>query len=535
MADAREDELAVPVSVPPTRVRWARQAIRLTLPYPALLLVAASPFGGVDTAVVSSAIAVAYAALALARWRPGRLLASLFACLTMPYTLYPLAGFAGLLSVLPVLPLLFDALSRNAVPGRDARRSASPTPLASSLALALAGVGLFAAFVGSEVLLASCGLVALALGIASAVAVLSLGREPLEAAAETITVVAGHPVQTHVRVGSSTGIWGWVRVLDAGMASRVTPQVFRVGAEPASLALDVTPTLSGPSRVQLEVVLIDRWGLMSVSRTVHAVSLEVVPRTRGAERVARLFLQGAVGAGGLTGTELSGVVRRFLTGMRGVEYQSSRLYAPGDRLHDIDWKHTARLERLTTKEYAQDASSAGIIAVSLLAGNADEADRLAFELLSAALAVARLAFSARVVSYGRSEYELSATLGDRALVRESLDVMRRIVVAPAARRVLRVAGVQRVAGAKARLEGVSAPAAVRMRELLGLEERAVRRAVESSPLTLALARAGRQATAGWLVVISTLRYDGEAVDTQLHAMESKGVRTLLVNAGSRPH
>ena len=55
------------------------------------------------------------------------------------------------------------------------------------------------------------------------------------------------------------------------------------------------------------------------------------------------------------------------------------------------------------------------------------------------------------------------------------------------------------------------------------------------PLTLALARARRQTTAGWLVVISTLGYDGEAVATQLHAMESKGVRTLLVNAGASSH
>jgi len=533
MADAREDELAVPVFVPPAQARWARQTIRLTLPYPALLRVAASPFGGVDTAVVSSAIAVAYAALALARWRPGRLLASLFACLTMPYILYPLTGFAGLLSVLPVLPLVFDALARNAVPGTEARRSPSPTPLASSLALALAGIGLFAAFVGSEVLLASCALVALALGVGSVVALLSLGRERLEATAETVTVVAGHPVQANVRVASSTGLWGWVRVVDLGVASRATPEVFRVRPEPASLVLDVTPMLSGPSQARLELVLIDRWGLMSVSRTVPAVSLDVVPRTRGAERVARLFLQGAGGAGGPAGTELSDVVRRFLAGMRGVEYQSSRLYAPGDRLHDIDWKHTARLERLTTKEYAQDASSSGIIAVSLLASNADEADRLAFELLSAALAVARLAFSARIVAYGRSEYELTAALGDRALVRESLDVMRRIAIMPVPRRVLRVAGVQRVAGAKARLEGANGPAAARMRELLELEERAVRQVVASNPLTLALARAGRQATAGWFVVISTMSYDGETVATQLHSMESKGVRTLLVNTASR--
>jgi uncharacterized protein (DUF58 family) len=534
MTDGREDGFTVRLLAPPAQVLWARQAIRLTLPYPALLLVAASPFGGVETAVVSSAIAVVYAALALAKWRPGRLLAALFASLTMPYILYPLTGFTGLLSVLPVLPLMFDALSHNAVPGNEARRSPSPTPLASSLALALAGVGLFAAFVSSEVLLASCGVVALALGLAVLVSARGLARERLQVAAEPVTAIAGRPVKTRVKVRTSTGMWGWGRVRDSGIASQVTPGVFRVGAEPAELDVDVTPLLSGPTQVLLGVVIIDRWGLVAVSRAVAAVSLEVVPRTRGAERVARLFLQGAGGSGGLTGADLSDVVRRFLSGMRGVEYLSSRLYAAGDGLHDIDWKHTARLERLTTKEYAQDASSSGIIAVSLLASNADEADRLAFELLSAALAVARLAFSARLISYGRTECEVTASLGDRALVRKSLEVIRRIVVAPVPRRVLRVAGLQNVAGARARLEGASSPAAARMRDLLGLEERAVRRVVESSPLTAALARTRRQAVSGWFVAISTLGYDGEALATQLHAMEAKGMRTLLVNASSPP-
>ena len=173
--------------------------------------------------------------------------------------------------------------------------------------------------------------------------------------------------------------------------------------------------------------------------------------------------------------------------------------------------------------------------MSLLASNADEADRLSFELLSAALAVARLAYSARLVSYGRSGFDVTASLGDRALVRESLDIIRRIEVSPVPRRVLRVAGLHRVAGTRARLEGAPGPAAARMRELLGLEEQALRRVVESNPLTLALARARRQTTAGWLVVISALGYDGEAVATQLHAMESKGVRTLLVNAGASSH
>lgn len=535
MADGHNDEFVASLPALPPAARWVRLAIRLTLPYPALLLVAASPFSGLEIAVVSCSVAIAYAALALASWRPGRLLAALFAAFTLPYILFPLVGYAALLCALPVLPLLFDSLARNALPGNEAHGAPSLTPLASSLMVSLVCIGLFAMFVGSGVLLAACGIIALPLGVSALMSARRLGRVQVTAMAESVTVVAGHLVRTGMLLESSDGPHGWVRVHDTGIASKVTPAVFPIGAEPAALEVDVTPTLSGPTQVLLGVVLVDRYGLTTVARQVPAVSLDVVPRARVAERVARLFLQGSGGAAGLTGAELSDIVQRFLSTMRGVEYQSSRLYAPGDSLHEIDWKHTARLERLTTKEFAHESSSSGVVAVSLLASDADEADRLAFELLSAALAVVRVSFAARLILYARADSEVTAPLGDRALVRKALEAVQHIVVAPVPRRVLRVAGVQNVAQARARLEGAPGEAAARLRDLLGLEAEAVRRVVESSPLSVALERTRPTGAAGWFVAISSMGYDAEAVATQLHAMERRGVRALLVNVGSRVH
>ena len=216
-----------------------------------------------------------------------------------------------------------------------------------------------------------------------------------------------------------------------------------------------------------------------------------------------------------------------------MEYVSSRLYAPGDTARDIDWKHTAKLQRLTVKTYDDDSNPFGLIAVNLVVSDAEEADRLVYELVSAALTVAQMSLRTAIASYDDGAvHVLSAPLEGKELVKEALAVGRELVSGPRWNRVLKVVGLHDVTRVRARLQDVGSDAGVRLREILGLEEQAVRDLVGTHPARSLLEAGQRRLSPGWCVAISNMSHDAEAVATGIREMERRGVRTLVLNIGS---
>ena len=132
----------------------------------------------------------------------------------------------------------------------------------------------------------------------------------------------------------------------------------------------------------------------------------------------------------------------------------------------------------------------------------------------------------------RAVHVLSAPLEERELVKEALAVGRQLVSGPRWSRVLKVVGLHDVARARARLQDVRSDAGVRLREVLGLEEQAVRHLVGAHPASSLLETGQRRFSPGWCVAISNMSHDAEAVVTGIREMERRGVRTLLLNIGS---
>ena len=125
----------------------------------------------------------------------------------------------------------------------------------------------------------------------------------------------------------------------------------RAGAE---LGLTVTPPLAGPSKPQLKVSLTDPWGVIQIEQVIKPVELEVIPRAKYAYWLAMKYLEQTGSRG--TGESISSAQAKMLPG-RGIEYFDSRKYQAGDRLKDIDWKHSLKLSELIIKEYAYTTNS----------------------------------------------------------------------------------------------------------------------------------------------------------------------------------
>ena len=512
-----------------------RPLATLLLLYPAGALIAGSQLDGVTTAVAALVLAVAHATCVLLPWRPGCLVTGVTCVLVIPIVLQPQLGAAAVVAAVPALPSVavgLQGMARVTIPDEADERPAL-SRLGRSVLLALGALGVFAVFVSSSALLCGCGLLGLLLGGAALVAVRRLRGGPLCVDAASASVVVGKPVKARVLVVSRDGLRVHVWLGSAAGGVVVTPERFSLESSSATLTVEVTPSLGGPTVIRVVSVVSDGWGLLCVRQELTVLHIDVIPRARVARRAARVFLEGGGNAGGLSTPALSGAVRRFLSSGGGVEYLSSRLYASGDRATDIDWKHTAKLQTLTVKTYADDSNQSGLIAVNLVVSDAEEADRLVYELLSAALTVAQMSLRCSIASYDDGEvHALSAPLDGKELVKQALAVGRELVLGPRWSRVLKVVSLHDIALARERLQGVESDAGVGLREILGLEERALGGLVGAHPASSILETGRRRYSPGWLVAISNMSHDAEAVATGIREIERRGVRTLVLNIGS---
>ena len=211
------------------------------------------------------------------------------------------------------------------------------------------------------------------------------------------------------------------------------------------------------------------------------------------------------------------------------------MYVPGDTLLSIDWKHTARLQSLVVKTFDDGSEASGLLLVNLSAASADEADRLVYEFLSAALTIASMSYGVSLALYGHGEEgRFSPVLWGTDLVRASLKACAGVRIVPAWRRVLRPLSLQEVQGRVGHLRHAGGEAAPRLASLLALKEHALSRQLEEEPLAALLSGAGHRYHASWCVAISAMHGDAEAVLTALRRMDRSGIRTRLVNVGSAP-
>ena len=332
--------------------------------YLILALAVSASFSGSPHSVVAALLLVPQVYSVFRLLRPGVNLAFVFLTLVLlPLTLEPAMGelLAALLMV-PGIPLLDNAFRDNAMPrsvpgpGRAKRPSAVLLSLTVALLLLL-----FVSFVPEERTLTwtSILLIAYLCGLVTYV-LCSIPRVPLEGSGAWLRVIAGETARTQLRL-RRRGRRALHLLLDAPYPwVRVAPSHMELRKGEAIIDMAITPPLSGPSALELRALVVDTWCLIHTRQVLEAVELHVIPRARYAAWLAKKYLERATP--GVASVDVSFPLPKRPRGLkRGVEYHSSRPYQAGDRLKDIDWKHTMKLRELIAKEYLEGPGQPGMI------------------------------------------------------------------------------------------------------------------------------------------------------------------------------
>jgi hypothetical protein len=98
-----------------------------------------------------------------------------------------------------------------------------------------------------------------------------------------------------------------------------------------------TPPLAGPSKIQIQASYVDSRGLVQTGQVLEPVDLHIIPRAKYAAWLANKYLEQT---SPIAGMAIAIPQPSSRAAKRGVEFHGSRPYQSGDRLKDIDWRHS---------------------------------------------------------------------------------------------------------------------------------------------------------------------------------------------------
>jgi uncharacterized protein (DUF58 family) len=325
-------------------------------------------------------------------------------------------------------------------------------------------------------------------------------------------MVAGSKARLQLKLTNMSGVGGWLYLESPYRWLRVEPQKLpldrgRLGAE-----VFLSPPLSGPSTIRLSAHAVDRWGLVQSKFELDAVELYVIPRARYAAWLARRYLaQTKAGSLPLISTPAA---FKAIFGMRqGIEYYGDRPYQPGDSLSKIDWKHSFKLGELVSKEFSEFRGQSAIVLINLTVGDEEEADELAYKIITTALSLAKEGVPAALAAYDHRDMRLTTrTLPPNELLVRSLEIAREMVTFLEPLRYLSPPDVTRLRANISRFRSVQSEASVVLLQLLEMEYRSLADGARLNPATEALAQAfGRAEREANILVISQHNHDAQAL------------------------
>jgi uncharacterized protein (DUF58 family) len=308
----------------------------------------------------------------------------------------------------------------------------------------------------------------------------------------------------------------------------VEPSNFMLPAKKETqITIRFAPPLAGPSKIQIKASCVDSRGLVQTGQVLEPVDLHIIPRGKYAQWLANKFLdQTPAGAGAITGVFQS--ISR--TAMSGVEFLASRPYQSGDRLKDIDWKHSYMLGELIVKEFAGGQGQVGIIVADLTAKDAEDADKVAYNFVMSALTLAAEALPSALAVYNSKEVvAVTKPTNPRETLKKALQLTEKITVAESNERVLEPTEMRRLKRSIVQLGQVQTEAAQKLGVFLEFESAAYQQATRTHPATLALAEAVKkiQGTAVISVVFSAGN-NSDALFLTLENLKEKGFNTVVV-------
>jgi hypothetical protein len=220
----------------------------------------------------------------------------------------------------------------------------------------------------------------------------------------------------------------------------------------------------------------------------------------------------------------------FARPKRGIEYLESRTYQPGDKLRDIDWKHTLKMSQLIVREYQEAGEQTAIIAVNLSVADAEAADNLAFNLITVALTMARENIPTALAAYNHQSVVLNTGIIEPLeMLRHALSLLREITVVKFADRHLEPIDIAKIRRNIRQLQQTESEPARRLLDILNFEHHSIKEAAKSHPATLALAAATRQVSSpSVILLVSQLNHDAEAILVTAEKLAKRRFTTIPI-------
>jgi hypothetical protein len=189
------------------------------------------------------------------------------------------------------------------------------------------------------------------------------------------------------------------------------------------------------------------------------------------------------------------------------------------------------LGELIVKEFSEAKGHAGIIVADLTAKNAEDADKLAYNLVMSALTLATEALPAALAVYNSREV-LAATppRGPRETLKKALELTEKISIVEPKEKVLQPLEVRRLKRSISQLAQAKTETARKLKEVLELEFEARQGTAREHPAAQALMKATQLTKVPAVITVaSPLGYDSDALLFILEQLREKGYRTVMVD------
>ncbi|MFC2018287.1 DUF58 domain-containing protein [Chloroflexota bacterium] len=454
----------------------------------------------------------------------------------MPLTLQDAAGeLAAPLLVIPAIPLLDHSLKEYAsIQNLRPSEGKKPTTLLTTLLTAIIVVLVISLILANWTLSLTCALMAAYLIAAAGYTLYGIPGDPLQSSYSRVRIIVDNTSKVSLMIKKRsrptlhilfTSPYPWVSL---------HPERITIGSDAANLNLTITPPLSGPSKPQVNASMTDPRGLIRMNQTLEPVEMHVIPRAKYAKWLAEKFLtQKTPHFAPISMESLSS--KEPVATRRGVEYLSSRPYQPGDMLKEMDWKRMSKFNRLVVKEYSEANELSTLIAVNLTVKDPEEADRLAYNLITLALTLAKADMPSALVAYNHREVLLTTRIEEaRKILKRTLELEQDIVMVEPMHRFLQPPNIERLRRTRIQLEQAKTEPAQKLANLLRLENEAIQRRGKDHPAGRAITRAAEYVhPPATVAVLSGWNHDSEALPATLDRLKRHGytIMHLEINRG----
>jgi hypothetical protein len=194
-----------------------------------------------------------------------------------------------------------------------------------------------------------------------------------------------------------------------------------------------------------------------------------------------------------------------------------------------------KLNQVVVKEFRESGGQAAIIAVNLAAGSAEEADILAFNLITAALTMAQENIPTALAAYDdRKIIASGGSTKPAETIRQALGLIKEIKIVHFTGRYLDPVNIDRIQRNIQLLQRVETEPAQRLRDIFIFEQKALEESAAKNPASVAIMSAARQVPGpATILLVSRLNHDAEAVTVTCGRLGRMNYTTIHVAGAAK--